>query len=320
MKSVTISQMRANEEVEGFFLIRSIQIKTTNQNKKYLDLTLADKTGEINAKKWECKKEDEERYQIGSVIKARGQVSEWQNKLQLKIFLMRLTEKDDDIVIQNLVPAAPESGETMFNYIFDKVSNFEDEELKKLVIYILEDKRMKLLYYPAAKSNHHAILSGLLYHILRMLEVGEKLSKIYNNINRELLLSGIILHDIQKTEELNANELGIVSAYTIEGTLLGHIIMGIKYIEEIGKKLEISQEKIMLLEHMLLSHHYEPEYGSPVKPMIPEGELLHYIDMIDARMYDMDKHLKEVEEGTFSEQIFSLDRRRLYKAKIKEEK
>lgn len=109
--------------------------------------------------------------------------------------------------------------------------------------------------------------------------------------------------------------MGIAGSYSIEGALLGHIIMGIKYIEEKGKALHISQEKLMLLEHMILSHHYEPEYGSPIKPLIPEGEMLHHIDLIDARMYDMEKYLKDAPEGEFTESIFSLEKRRLYKPK-----
>ena len=109
----------------------------------------------------------------------------------------------------------------------------------------------------------------------------------------------------------------MVSSYTFEGQLLGHLIMGIKRISEIGKKLEVNPEIITLLEHMILSHHYEPEFGSPKKPLIPEGEMLHHLDMIDARMYDMDKSLKSVAEAEFTDPVFVLDRRRLYKTSYK---
>lgn len=312
MKLVTVSQMTANEEAEGYFLIKSLLIKTTNQNKKYLDLIFADKSGEIGAKKWECTPEEEEKYAMGDVVKVRGLVNEWQGKLQLKVFLMRPAEEADGVDFSALVPAAPYGGEEMYQEMVAIFEGFQDEDLKKLSLDALIERKSKLLYYPAAKSNHHAIRSGLLYHMKRMMQTAEALCKVYGHIRRELLLTGILFHDLEKINELNAGELGMVSSYSTEGVLLGHIVMGVKYIEEKAKALGISSEKKMLLEHMVLSHHYEPEFGSPVKPLIPEGELLHYIDVIDARMYDMEKALSGVLPGEFSEPVFSLDRRKLY--------
>ena len=135
-------------------------------------------------------------------------------------------------------------------------------------------------------------------------------------MNKELLFAGIILHDIEKTEEMNSSELGIVSTYTVEGQLLSHLIQGITLVDRVSSKVGASSEIRMLLQHMILSHHYEPEYGSPIKPMIIEAELLHYIDVIDARMYDMKKILDGVDEGNFSERIFSLNNRKVYKPKF----
>jgi 3'-5' exoribonuclease len=149
-----------------------------------------------------------------------------------------------------------------------------------------------------------------------MLRTGDALCDIYHNCNRDLVLAGIILHDIEKLNEMDANDLGIVGEYTKEGQLLGHIIMGIKKIEKTAETLKIDPEVSLLLQHMVLAHHYEPEFGSPKKPLIPEGELLHYIDMIDARMYDMNKALKDLEAEQFTDPIFVLDRRRLYRSKF----
>ena len=192
----------------------------------------------------------------------------------------------------------------------------ENQDIKRLTEYIVSENKEKLLYYPAAKKNHHSIRSGLLYHILRMLKTGESLADIYEFVNRDLLYAGIILHDMAKIEEMDSNELGIVSEYTMEGQLLGHLIQGIKNISKVSEKLGVSSEVSLLIEHMILSHHYYPEYGSPKKPMIPEGQLLHYIDTIDANMYDMDKALKEVEATEFTGPIWTLDRTRLYKSSL----
>ena len=204
----------------------------------------------------------------------------------------------------------------MFNELHKIVSSFKNDDIRNILLEILSIKKEKLLYYPAAKSNHHSIKGGLLYHILSMIKLGEKICELYSIVNKELLFAGIILHDIEKTEEMNSSELGIVSTYTVEGQLLSHLIQGITLVDRVSSKVGASSEIRMLLQHMILSHHYEPEYGSPIKPMIIEAELLHYIDVIDARMYDMKKILDGVDEGNFSERIFSLNNRKVYKPKF----
>jgi 3'-5' exoribonuclease len=203
----------------------------------------------------------------------------------------------------------------MYNEILYYINKMDSADMKKLVLAVLESYKTELLYYPAAKSNHHAIKSGLLYHIIRMLRSAEALSGIYKNINPDLLYAGVILHDMEKINEMDATEAGVVETYTKEGQLLGHIIMGIKRIDRIAEQLNVDSELSLLIQHMILSHHYEPEFGSPKKPLIPEGELLHYIDMIDARMYDMNKALKDMDDEQFTDPVFVLDRRRLYKSK-----
>jgi 3'-5' exoribonuclease len=167
-------------------------------------------------------------------------------------------------------------------------------------------------FYPAAKSNHHSIKGGLLYHLVRMLRLGEKISQIYENVNTDLIYAGILLHDICKTEEMDSNEMGIVSDYTRDGKLLGHITMGVIEVEKAADKHNINDEVKVVLQHMILSHHYFPEFGSPKKPMILEAELLHYIDIIDARVYDFQDGLKNVENGEFSDRIWTLDNISIY--------
>ncbi len=312
-----ISEFVVGEEIQSFFVIKALNIKTSSNNKKYLDLTLADKTGEVNAKLWDVKEITDD-YKEGKLIKIRGHVTSWQNQMQLKITKIRPVNEEDDVQIVDYVPSAPLDPNEMYDEIYNIAYHFKNLDLKLLITEILKEYKERLLVAPAAKSNHHAIRSGLLYHMKRMLQCGQALSKIYTNIDEELLLAGIILHDMEKINEMNSDELGIVSEYSKEGQLLGHIIMGIKKIDEVAKRLGVDQNLSLVLQHLVLSHHYEPEYGSPKKPMLPEGELLHYIDMIDARMYDMEKSLREVEYDEFTQPIFQLDRRRLYKYKAGE--
>lgn len=317
MESKTISQFVVGDRIEGFYLIKSVDCKTTNSNnKKYMDFNLGDKTGEINSKLWECDENTENLFKSNSIVKVRGTVLNWQNTLQLKIEKIRNTDAEDGVKPECYVQTAPVAADEMYYDILKYADNIANEDIKKIVTEVISDYEEKLMIYPAAKKNHHSIRSGLMYHILTMLKGAEKLSEIYPFINTDLLYAGVILHDMAKIEEMNASDIGIVLEYSVEGQLLGHITQGVKLVENYGNKVNADKEVVMLLQHMILSHHYEPEYGSPVKPMIPEAELLHYLDIMDARMFDMKKALQDIKPGEFSDRVYSLENRRIYKANI----
>ena len=142
-----------------------------------------------------------------------------------------------------------------------------------------------------------------------MLRVAESLTKVYPWLNRDLLLAGVILHDLGKMDELKSDRSGNVTDYTRDGQLLGHLVGGIVKLHRVAEQEGIGGETLILLEHMLLSHHGESEYGSPKPPMFPEAEALHWIDMMDARMNTMKTAIDKTPEGAFSEKIYSLERR-----------
>lgn len=311
-----IVEFEVGDDIQNFYLIKSLNIKTSSNHKKYLDLTLTDKTGEINSKLWDIDDESMKNFKPGDVVKVRGTVTSWQSSQQLKIVKMRGLEAGEDIAIEDLVQAAPIPRDAMFEEVLDYVSQMTQPDIKRIVSHIIEMNREKLMYYPAAKKNHHAIRSGLLYHILRMLRTAEVLCTVYEHLNKDLLYAGVILHDIEKINEMNADEMGVVSDYSFEGQILGHIIMGIRTIQTVGEQLQVNPEVSSILQHMILSHHYEADFGSPKKPMLPEAEMLHYLDMIDARVYDMSKALENVAPGGFTENIPVLDYRKLYKPKF----
>ena len=198
-------------------------------------------------------------------------------------------------------------------YIHNEAEAMTDGDLRKLALRLLDDNREKLMYYPAASKNHHAEFGGLLYHMKRMLMTGVRVCEVYTNLNRDLVVTGVIIHDIEKINEIESNELGISPGYSFEGKMLGHIIQGIKTIDRLTLEMDFPREKAIMLEHMILSHHYEPEFGSPKKPLFPEAEILHYLDIIDARMYDMEDALVATQPGEFSERVFTLENRQLYK-------
>ena len=320
MKEFYINNLNVDQEITDFFLVKAIAIRVGSNRKQYLDLTLGDSTGEINAKKWDLA--DEEVYGLanikeGDCVKIKASVSEWNGIKQLRIARVRKAQKEDKLDMTDYIKAAPEDPNEMYDYIFTKANEISDVDLKKLAIRFLSENKEKLLYYPGAMRNHHAEMAGLLYHMERMLMLGEKACSVYTNLDKDWVVCGVILHDMEKLTEIMSNELGISPGYSFEGKLLGHIVLGVRKVAEMAKEEGVSEEKAIMLEHMILAHHYEPEYGSPVKPLFPEAELLHYLDMLDAKMFDFEDNLAGVQPGDFSERVRTLDGRMLYKPSFK---
>ncbi len=309
MKDIYISEFKTNQEVISYFIVKTVAVKVGSNKKAYLDLLLADKTGEISDEEMPGL----EKIKEGSIIKVKALVTEWNGMKQLRVSRIRQTSAEDSIVMMDYIKAAPEAADDMYSYIYDKADNFQDKDLRNICLKQLTDNKEKLMYYPAAQKNHHAEMSGLLYHIKRMLMMAEKACEVYTNLNRELVMTGVILHDMEKINEIESNELGISTGYSFEGKMLGHLVQGVRVIDKLADQLDIPREKAVMLEHMILSHHYEPEFGSPKKPLFPEAEMLHYLDMIDAKMFDMQEALEKTEPGSFSDRVWTLDNRNLYK-------
>ncbi len=299
-------------------MIKAVAIKTGSNGKQYLDLRLGDRTGELTGKKWDVSEGEYpalHELKEKDIVRIKGVITEWAGQLQFHVQRIRRAVAQDGQVIEDFVKAAPEKPEDMYAYIWKATEGFRDEELQALCQRILEENRKRLLYYPAASKNHHAQLGGLLYHTKRMLMTGERVCEVYTDLNRDLVLTGVILHDMEKLDEIEAGEDGIASGYSFEGQLLGHIVQGVKMVDRVTLEMGMDREKAIMVEHMILSHHYEPEYGSPRRPLFPEAEVLHYLDILDARMYDMQQALEATDPGGFSDRVWTLDNRRLYRPK-----
>jgi 3'-5' exoribonuclease len=312
MDFTKIIDMKKGMTVTGFYLVKSASIKnSSNGNSQYGDYTLADETAEINGKIWDVA-EPESCPKAGSIVKAQGLVNEYQGKLQLRIDKFRDATPEDPIDPSSLVPAAPRSGDDMYLAVDAYADRIANAGLRALVKLALEENMERLLIWPAAVKNHHSVRSGLLYHTLTMLDAAECLMKVYPYLRADLVYAGAILHDIAKLYELDSTNTGIATDYTRDGMLLGHIVQGILWVEKAAERVDLDRNLTSLVQHMLLAHHYEPEYGSPRRPMFPEAELLHYLDIIDARLYDMRKALDETQPGRFSERLWTLHNRQLY--------
>jgi len=307
-----------NGLVDGFCIIKSIDQKTSSKGDSYLDMMLGDADGEINAKLWRYSKELHGEYTANELIKIRGIISQYNGADQLKIERIRHTTPEDNVDAADFVKTAEYSGEQMYDFLFSLAENFKDSELKQIVTAILSDNRLSLLYWPAAFKLHHAIRGGLLLHTVSIVRLAEKVCEIYPFVDRELLISGAILHDIAKLTEFEVADTGIATGYSVEGNLLGHLTMGAMVIEKYAQKLGISQKVAMLLEHMVISHHGEPEFGAAVRPMFIEAELLSELDLMDSRVYEMREALTNVKENDFSSRIWAMDNRKLYNHSRKE--
>lgn len=317
MKEFFISALKTDDEIQEYFIVKAVSIKVGANGKQYLDILLGDNSGEAPSKKWDIAEAELtalKEIKEGDVVKVKAQVTNWNGQKQMKIGRIRKANEQDELDYSDFVKAAPEKAEDMYQFLLSRTEAMTDEDLKGICLRILTDNKEKMMYYPAAQKNHHAQKSGLLYHLKRMIMTGDAICNVYTNLNRDLVAAGVLLHDIEKLNEIMADELGIASGYSFEGQMLGHIVQGIKLVDRLGEELGISREKTIMLEHMILSHHYEPEFGSPKKPLFPEAEILHYLDMMDARMFDMEEALSGAEPGDFSERVWTLDNRRLYKS------
>ena len=295
-----------NGAVEGFAVIKQCEKKMTKNGSYYLDLVLSDKDGEIFAKLWDYNEAAHGKYETDMFVKIRGVISQYNGHDQLKIDRIRPVIESDNVDVSDFVKSADYSGEEMYNHLLSLVNAFKDEDLKKVVSYLLEENKEKILYFPAAFRLHHAIRCGLLMHTASIVKLCESVCKVYPFVNRELLLSGAILHDIAKTVEFDVKETGIASGYTVEGNLLGHLVMGAMMVKEASQKLNIDGEKSMLLQHMILSHHGEPEFGAAVRPLFLEAELLSQLDLMDARVYEIMDAVNGIEKGEFTNRLWAL--------------
>ncbi len=299
-----------NGMVEGYVILKKCEEKKTRNGSTYLDLIIADSEGEMPAKLWDYKGNG--LFEQEMIVKIRGNVEQYNGKDQFRIAQIRPTRDGDNYNLSELVPATEIGGDRLFDMLHRRVETFENGELKAIVLKIIDEKREKLVKYPAALKLHHAVVGGLMYHTMSIVRMAEESCKVYPNINRELLVSGAILHDVAKTWELEAGSAGLAKGYTTEGELIGHLVKGAMYIEEAARELGIRSETVTLLEHMVISHHGVPEFGAAVRPMFLEAVVLSMLDNMDATIWEINHATDKVEAGKFTDRQWALDNRKLY--------
>ena len=306
-----IAGMHTGDDVEGFYVLKDAFLKTTAAGKPFLSGVLADRSGTIDLKVWDYSGPiGANPAGTGRIVKIRGQVSEFKGAPQLTAGRIRMADGNDQYDVSALVPVAPIDPDERLQEIRRLIDSMEDADYQSVARTMLERHLEAFRSIPAAKSVHHSFLSGLLMHTSNMLRLVDYLSGLYAGIiDRSLLLTGTLLHDFAKEREFTFSGLGMVTDYSLSGQLIGHLVMGAQEVQQCAESLGLPQEKSLLLQHMILSHHGEPDFGAAVRPMCAEAELLSLIDLVDSRMEIYAEALQELPEGTFSGRIFALDKK-----------
>ncbi|AHV95622.1 3'-5' exoribonuclease YhaM family protein [Paenibacillus sabinae] len=318
--SVLIKDFKDGDEFVGYYLIKEIEAKQTNNSipKDFLDIVLADSSGNISAKYWEASKTDIETFFPMCLVKVQGLVQVYREKLQVKVIRIRKTTEQDAVSITDFIRSAPVDANELIPIIEQAIDSLSHNDIKSLVTFCFEKVKDKMQSAPAAKSHHHAYFAGLAYHIVRMLEIGEFICRQRPFLNSDLIKAGIILHDIAKPVEM-ISEYGMVLDYSNQGKLVGHISMAANWITEAAIILGIDLESnvIMALQHLILSHHNLGEWGSPVQPQLPEAVALHYIDAMDAKLQMVEDMLQTTAESEeWTPVIRGLENKAIYRLKL----
>ena len=308
-----ICDWTVGDMVEGFYLLKAAASRTTAGGKSYLSGTVSDRSGSTDFVCWDYSGPIDGG-DAGKVIKLRGQVTQYKGNLQLTVSQLRRPTEADRYDISRLLPTAPIDVDARLSEIRDLIASMDDADYRAVAETMLERHLQAFRTIPAAKFFHHEFLSGLLMHTSNMLRLANFLAGLYSEIvDRDLLLTGTLLHDFAKEREFSFSELGLVTGYSLAGNLLGHLVMGAQEVAEVAAELGLNEEKSLLLQHLLLSHHGVPEFGAAVLPMCPEAELLSRIDMIDSRMEIYAEAMTTMKPGEVSERVHALDDRKIYK-------
>lgn len=309
---VKISDLQEKMKLQQPLLVKDVKNGTTSKGAAYLSLTLSDNSGMIDGKFWDVKEADVQLIQIGGIYNFTFEVLLYKDNLQLRINRVNPIDASE-VNLEDFVVSS-EKSETerrkLTKYYVDSIQN---EIYSKLVKGMLEYVGDKYYTFPAASKIHHGWKGGLSDHSLSMASLADDLCRHYPQLNRDLLISAALIHDVGKTAELSGP---VTTEYTLEGKLEGHISLANGWLTEVSEKLGLEdEEETILLHHMILAHHGKMEFGSPVMPMLMEAEALYLIDNMDARLTSLKQALDGVKPGQWTSRMFQFENRQFYKPK-----
>jgi 3'-5' exoribonuclease len=315
MKTIYIKDLEKNQIITGetFAIYEVAKLEDKNGN-PYSNLIIGDKTGRLEAKIWSdtLRGLGKDLIKSGNLISISGKVDEYRGKVQLTIMS---ADRVDETELDDFMERSMFDSNEMMKTLESEINLVNDPAIKKVLLNILNDKEVRrmFMYWPAAKSIHHDFRSGLLQHVLEMLEISKSLRKFYPELDYDVLIAGIILHDIGKVKELTG---GLGTNYTKMGSLLGHIYIGTEIFDELGGKT-LPENTALHIKHLILSHHGEIQFGSPVVPATPEAVALTYIDKLSSKTRTAVKAVNELgEEEEFSKYNPWLENARFWNKKV----
>ena len=316
---VNINEFKIGDTISQYFILKTHTIKTTRANKKYINATFIDKTGSISGNMWNIPSNQLE-LTDGGFVSATFVVSSYNDVLQAEISAIVPVDSNSISYEEKaeMVPSIEYNPEELFNALMQKIQGLTRKEYRDFGVYMLTNLKDQFISCPGAMSVHHAEIGGLLLHSWEVVRFVEATYYVTPWFDKEMCILAATLHDIGKITEFTLGETGLVSDYSAEGQLIGHIQIGMEAMDE-AKNFGFNDEQVMLLKHIILAHHGKPEYGSPVVPKTMEAEVVHMADDLSAKMHIFRDAVKDVQPGEFSEKQFALDGAKVYRPKYKEE-
>ena len=307
-----IYRLRANQTIKEYFLLTNIQTKV-GKNGEYLEMTLADASGEIKARKWDITDKDIDllddiQNKLPIVVLVKGVTKQFKQALDLKIFYVVLP--DNHVGIEEFIPTAPINIEKAMEKLELAINNIGNSNIRSIVREIYTKNKPFLASYPAS-THHHRVVGGLIWHLTNTVCLAKHLLELYPKLlHYDLFIAGAILHDIGKINDYTV-EQGIFMQVTEKAKMVGHIVETAHEIRAASNKhgIDYNAPEIQLLEHIVLSHHGKGEYGSPVQPVIPEAIALHLIDVLDTKLGAIYHIIENTDEGSWSNWSPLLDAR-----------
>lgn len=307
-----IKDFKEGDRIKDVYLVKDVRNGTTVKGAAYLTVTLQDNSGMIEGKFWDVKESDREVIQTGKLVQFSFEVLLYNKNLQLRINRCEAVDMAS-VNMDDYVIASAFSESERRKSVHDFVESIENPVYKQLVTGMLDYVGDKYYTYPAASKIHHNWLGGLSEHSLSMTEMAEDVCRHYPQLNRDLLISATLIHDVGKTAEMSG---AVTTEYTLEGRLEGHISLANGWLSQVAEKLKLEdRQETVFLHHMILSHHGHYEFGSPVLPMLQEAEALSLIDNLDARMNTLKQALDATKPDAWTSKLFALENRQFYKPK-----
>lgn len=316
-----LQQLNDGQTIEEVYLVNDKQLRANRNGNLYLQLDLHDRSGSMSARMWNAGEQLFRTFDVGDFLRVKGKVQLFQGALQMIVsHIERVTA--DKVELADFLPHTDADVSKLLERLRTLLMRLDNHHLRALVeCFFIDDEFMTgFCQAPAGIRNHHAYLGGLLEHVVTLLDAAERIVPLYPEMNRDLLLTGIFLHDIGKVRELGYTRAFI---YTDEGQLIGHLVIGVEMLNEKAARVPdltgepFPPELLLRLKHMILSHHGTYEFGSPKLPMTPEAIALHYLDNLDAKVHAFTREIKSDRNQTSSWTPFNQSlQRRIYKGMV----